>query len=78
MRQSYLVVKEERDALRKKLTQFKSDMDNLDRIVRERVNKALKTNSLDLKKKVKEQAETIAKLQEHNECFQETIAYLEE
>ena len=52
VRQSYLVVKEERDALRKKLTQFKSDMDNLDRIVRERVNKALKTNSLDLKKKV--------------------------
>ena len=50
MRQSYLVVKEERDALRLKLTQFKSDVDNLDRIVREKVNKALKTNSLDLKK----------------------------
>ena len=50
MRQSYLVVREERDALRLKLTQFKSDVDNLDRIVREKVNKALKTNSLDLKK----------------------------
>ena len=43
-RQSYLVVKEERDALKQKLSQYKSDIDNLDRIVRDRVNKALKTN----------------------------------
>ena len=53
-RQSYLVVKEDRDALKQKLTKYKSDMDNLDRIVRDRVNRALKTHELDLKKTVED------------------------
>ena len=60
------------------MSSFKADMDNFDKIVRQRVNKALQTNQIDLQKKVVEQEEEIKKLTNHNNCFQETIVYLEE
>ena len=60
------------------MSAFKADMDNFDKIVRQKVNKALQTNQLDLQAKVKDQQEQIDRLTNHNKCFQETITYLEE
>ena len=71
-------MRQERDQIKHKMSAFKADMDNFDKIVRQRVVKALQTNQLDLQAKVKEQQDQIEKLNNHNKCFQETIEYLEE
>ena len=66
VKQSYLVAKQERDSMKKRLMSFQSEMDNFNKIVNERVAKILKTNQIDLKMKVEEQQQTILKLKEHN------------
>ena len=66
VKQSYLVAKQERDSMKKRLMGFQSEMDNFNKIVNERVAKILKTNQVDLKMKVEEQQQTILKLKEHN------------
>ena len=71
-------MRQERDSIKHKMGAFKADMDNFDKIVRQKVYKALQTNQVDLQAKVKEQQEQIEKLNNHNKCFQETIEYLEE
>ena len=48
-------MRNERDSIKHKMGAFKADMDNFDKIVRQRVFKALQTNQLDLQAKVKEQ-----------------------
>ena len=52
-----------------KLAHFKSDMENFNGIVKERVNEAMQKNYTDLKLKCKEQQLTITKLKDHNKCF---------
>ena len=52
-------------------------LSNIDAFVESRIAKALETNNLELKSKIAEQETEIKKLSEHNECFKETIEYLE-
>ena len=66
VRQSYLVAKQERDSMKKKMIAFKTEMDNFNKIVNDRVAKLLKTNQVDLQNKVEDQQQTIEKLKEHS------------
>ena len=52
-------------------------LSNVDAFVESRVAKALETNNFELKSKIAEQETEIKKLSEHNQCFKETIEYLE-
>ena len=54
-------VKQERDAMCKKLIAVKSEMDNFNKLVNERVAKVIKSKQQDLFSKLEEQKQTIEK-----------------
>ena len=56
-----MLVKQERDAMCKKLIAVKSEMDNFNKLVNERVAKIIKSKQQDLFSKLEEQKQTIEK-----------------
>ena len=52
--------------MKKKMIAFKTEMDNFNKLVNDRVAKLLKTNQVDLQNKVEDQQQTIEKLKEHS------------
>ena len=61
VKHSYMLVKQERDAMCKKLIAVKSEMDNFNKLVNERVAKVIKSKQQDLFSKLEEQKQTIEK-----------------
>ena len=81
MTQRYLQMKSERDKFHQQLSSIRSDLKNFDIIIGQRVQEAsvFKDKEIQrLKTEILAQKDTILKLEDHKECYNKTINYLED
>ena len=77
MTQNYLRVRTERDQYRAQISKYKSQIDQVKQIVAQEVKRALAKQSQEFESALAVSSDKIMKLEEHNACYKETIAYLE-
>ena len=80
MTSMYIIMKQERDKLLQQQDAVKRDAQNIDKIIKENVDKALnlrKQQFHELTSKVKEAQEKAATLEQAKKCYSNTIKYLE-
>ena len=80
MTQLYLMTKQERDKYKLQMDNVKKDIESMDRIIKDNVERALRTREkqqMELSIRIKEQQEKIQQLEDHKKCYSNTITYLE-
>lgn len=81
MTQHYLMMKQERDRYRGQMDNVKKDYENMDKIIKDNVERALKTREKhfqELQNKLKESHERVSQLENYKKCYSNTINYLEQ
>ncbi len=80
MTQLYLMAKQERDKFKLSLENIKKDVDQMDKIIKDNVERALKAREKQFQEvhiRLKESLERISVLEDHKKCYSDTIKYLE-
>ena len=80
MTQMYLLATQERDKYRQQIEGVKKNIESMDRIIKDNVDRALKARDrqgVEMHMKCKEQVEKIQQLENCKKCYSNTITYLE-
>ena len=77
VKQAYLMMKDERESLRRQIAEYKVKFKSFNQILKEKVDKALENNSIDLQKLVEEQKDKIQSLEDLNKAHVDNIKFLE-
>ena len=76
----YLTCKQERDQYKIHVERVRRDMDQIDKIVKENVERAVRAKDKQIAEmltKFKEQQERVAEAEAHRECYANTVKSLE-
>ncbi len=80
MTQLYVMARQDRDKYKQSLENVKKDVDQMDKIIKDNVERALKAREKqfnEVQTRLKESQERITQVENHKKCYSDTIKYLE-